>query len=110
MTYHTYYAISSRSLQVYPSYESHSPPQTSPIVLGENIETRKRKNSSSTSESDESVSGDEKKLKFENKTITRNDDLKQKTHKKSKPRKDNKYLVLQTLVTVGFAMKTISLK
>ena len=28
--FHTYYTISSRSLPAYPSYELHSPPQTSP--------------------------------------------------------------------------------
>jgi hypothetical protein len=85
--YHTYYAISSRSLSAYPSYESVSPPQTSPLLLGEHKETRKRKHSSSSFESDESVSGDEKKFRVENKTITRNDDLKLKTNKKSKPRR-----------------------
>ena len=51
--YHTYYAIASRSLPAYPSYTSFSPPQTSPVLLGGNIKTRKRKHSSSTSESDE---------------------------------------------------------
>ena len=74
--YHTYYAISSRALPVYPSFESFSPPQTSSVLSSEHKETRKRKHSSSTCDSDESVSGDENKIKVENKTITRNSDLK----------------------------------
>jgi hypothetical protein len=85
--YHTYYSISSRSLPAYPSYESFCPNQTSPVLLDEHKETRKRKHSSSTCESDESISGDEKKVIIENKIIKRNDDLKRKNHKKSKTRK-----------------------
>ena len=44
--HHTYYAISSRSLPAYPSYESGSPPQTSPVLFDEQKEIRKRKHSS----------------------------------------------------------------
>ena len=77
--YYNYYAISARSLPAYPIYEL-----CNPLLSGEHKENRKRKYSSSTCESDESGSGDEKKSRIETETITRIDNLEKKTHKKSK--------------------------